>query len=166
MTDIEYMHGITRLADTDHERLVRHYAKLRPQERIAVHGLHTRISQKLKSRKVKAHAAAYYHATFLLAIRRYKISQNPRLSGRMTQEEADLADALQATHHKARPGRRSSAAQAIVERHYGDIRIARAREPKPESWRSIATRLSAKGQRISHTSVKNLYKKLAKEGGP
>ena len=166
MTDIEYMHGITGLSDRDHERLVRRYAELQPQERVAVHGLHTGISQKLKGRKVKAHAAAFYHATFLLAIRRYKISQNPRLSRRMTQEEAGLTDALQATHRKARAPRRSSAAQVIVERHYEDIRIARSREPKPEPWRSIAARLSAEGQRISHTSVKNIYERLAEEGGP
>ena len=166
MTDIEYIHGITRLTDTDHERLVRHYAKLRPQERIAVHGLQTGISQKLKGRKVKAHAPAFYHATFLLAIREYRMAQNPQLSKRMTKKEAAQIDDLQAVHTKAREGRKASAAQTLVERNYDLIRMLRDETPRPIAWRSIAEKLSAEGRRISHTSVKNLYEKLAKEGGP
>ena len=166
MTDAEYVRSITKLTDRDHERLVGCFAKLRPEERIAVHGLQTGISQKLKDRKVKAHAPAFYHATFLLAIRAYRMAQNPQPSKRMTKKEAAQIDDLQAVHKRPRRARKASAAQTLVERNYDLIRMLRDETPKPMDWRGIAEKLSAKGQRISHTSVKNLYEKLAKEGGP
>jgi len=166
MTDIEYIHGITRLADTDHERLVRHYAKLRPQERIAVHGLQTGISQKLKGRKVKAHAPAFYHATFVLAIREYRMAQNPQLSKRMTTKAAAQIGNLQAVHKRPRRARKASAAQTLVERNYDLIKMLREQTPRPMDWRSIAEKLSGNDAKISHTALISIFERLEAEDGP
>jgi hypothetical protein len=46
MTDIEYVRTATRLSDRDYERLILYCAKLQPEERVAVHRLHTKVSQK------------------------------------------------------------------------------------------------------------------------
>lgn len=166
MTDAKYVRTITRLTDRDHDRLAKYYAELAPSERLAVHGLHTRVSQQRRAQKDPRHAAAFFHATFLLAIRKYKAAQNPDLSSRMTTKEAATTDLLQKTHKKARPGRKASRAQVLVERNYHAIREGRLKRPKPEPWRRIADKLSVNGQRISHTALKNLYEKLAAEGEP
>jgi len=166
MTDTEYVRTVTKLSDRDHERLVRYYSGLRPRERIAVHGLHTTISRTRSGQKDPSHGVAYYHATFLLAVRAYKTAQNPQLSKRMTKKKAIQIDGLQAVHAKAREGRKASVAQTLVERNYDLIKMLREETPRPMGWRSIAGRLSAKGQRISHTAAKSIWEKLAEEGGP
>jgi len=166
LTDMEYIHTVTRLTDRDHERLVRHYLELRPEERIAVHRLHTRISQKRRNQKDPSHAAAFFHATFLLAIREYRLRQNPSLSKRMTKKEADQIDALRAISGNARPPRKASAAQALVEQNYDFIKTLRDKQPRPESWRKIAKKLSGNGQKISHTGLIDIYETIDAEGGP
>jgi hypothetical protein len=163
---MEYVRTITGMTDRDHDRMVKYYAGLCPEERASVHGLHTIVSRELSDRKDRTQMSAFFYGTFIVAIRRYKISQNPNLSKRMTQRQAALIGTLQATHRRARPGRPASAAQVIVEEHYEDIRAARARTPRPESWRSITARLSAHGQKISHTALKNIWERLEEEGGP
>jgi len=163
MTDTEYVHRITNLTDRDHKRLVERYEELRQEERIAVHGLQTGISQRLKSRKVMSHAPAFYHATFLLAIQLYRTAQSPRLSKRITKKEAAQIDGLQAVHANARKDRKTSVAQVLVEENYALIKILRGGN---ESWRCIAITLSESGVSISHTSVRNIFRKLEANGGP
>ena len=162
MTDTEYVRSITKLTDRDHERLVGCFAKLRPEERIAVHGLQTGISQKLKGRKVKAHAPAFYHAAFLLAVREYRIAQNPRLSKRMTRKGAAQINGLQAVHTNAKKHRKASAARTLVEKKYSLITMLRDRD---ESWRSIAAKLSGEDVTISHTGLKSIFERLGANGG-
>ena len=107
MTDIEYVKTVTRLTDRDHELLVNYYAGLQPEERIAVHGLHTRVAQKQSSHKDSTRTPAYYHATFILAVREYKMAQNPQApSRRTTMKQAIQIDALRETHRKARTPRK------------------------------------------------------------
>jgi hypothetical protein len=166
MTDTEYVRSITKLTDRDHERLAGYYAKLRPEERIAVHGLQTGISQKLKARKVKSHAPAFYHATFVLAIRKYRVAQNPGLSKRMTKKEAAQIDDLQAVHKRPRRARKASAAQTLVERNYDLVRMLRDEKPRPMSWRDIAEKLTGNDVTISHTALKSIFERLEAEGGP
>ncbi|MGD0658509.1 MAG: hypothetical protein ABSD38_10625 [Syntrophorhabdales bacterium] len=162
MTDTEYVRSITKLTDRDQQLLAGHYAKLRPEERIAVHGLQTGISQKLKGRKAKSHAPAFYHATFLLAVREYRMAQNPRLSKRMTRKEAVEIDGLQAVHANAKKHRKASAARALVEEKYGLIAMLRDRD---ESWRSIAAKLSGEDVTVSHTGLKSIFERLGANGG-
>ncbi len=166
MTDTEYVRSITKLTDRDHERLAGYYAELQPQERIAVHGLQTGISQKLKGRKVKAHAQAFYHATFVLAIRAFRMAQNPQLSKRMTKKEAAQIDDLQAIHKRPRRARKASAAQTLVERNYDLVRMLRDEKPRPMSWRDIAEKLAGNDVTISHTGLKSIFERLEAEGGP
>ncbi|MCX5814490.1 MAG: hypothetical protein NT178_18400 [Proteobacteria bacterium] len=168
MTDIEYVRNVTQLTDRDHERLMEYYANLLPEERIAVHGLHTKVSQKRSCQKDNSRTPAYYHATFILAVREYKIAQNPSApSRRMTMKEAGQVDALQKTHRKARASRKPSVVQMLAEQHYCDIKMLRDKQPKPEPWRTIAEKMSHQsGHKISHTGLKNIYEKLEEEGGP
>ena len=165
MADTEYVRTVTKLSDRDHERLVRYYSGLRPRERVAVHGLHTTISRTRSGQKDPSHGAAYYHATFLLAIREFRTALNPKLSRRMTEKDAARIDALQAIHRKAGAERKPSAAQILVEQHYNLVKTLRDKEPRPMGWRSIAKKLSD-GQKISHTALKYIYEKLESEGGP
>lgn len=168
MTDTEYMRTVTRLSDRDHERLVRYYVKLQPDERIAVHGLQTNISQKRSYQKDLSRIPAYYYATFILAIREYKMVQNQAApSRRITMKYAAQIDALRETHVKARAPRKPSTLQVLVEKNYDDIKKLRSKKPKPEPWRAIAKQLAQRlGKKISHTGLKNIYEKLEEEGGP
>jgi hypothetical protein len=168
MTDIEYVRTVTRMTDRDYERLIDYYAKLRPEERIAVHGLHTKIAQKQSGHKDPARMAAYYQATFILAVREYKTAQNPvALSKRTTIKQAAKVDALRETHRKARAPRKPSALQLLVEKHYGDIKKLRDKNPTPESWRKIAQKFAHQlGQKMSHTGLKVIFEKLDEEDGP
>ncbi len=168
MTNIEYVRSVTRLTDSDHERLIEYYARLKPDERIAVHGLHTTISQKRSYQKDTSKIPAYYHATFILAIRQYRIAQNPAApSKRTTKKEAARIDALRDIHRTPKAPRKPSAAQLLVEQNYSYINKLRDKKPKPEPWREIAQKLSSEsGLSISHTGLKHIYEKLEEENGP
>ena len=167
VTDTEFARRVTGgLSDADHERFIKYYAKLKPDERIKVHAIQTKLSQKKRDRMYdRAHAGSFYYGTFLSAIREYmRLQSRSAESSRMGPKEAAERDCVQEVKRKAKLPRKSSVALELVEKRFDKIKELR---DKGVSWRTIAEQLSKgkKGTVISHASLISNFKKVAYERG-
>jgi hypothetical protein len=164
MKSTEYTRSLTSLTDADYGRLLNYYMDLKPEERIEIHRLQTDISHKLSNKYDRAFKGEFYYATFLMAIRKYRMAQSKAaLSHRMSKKEAAEIDREREIRKKARAPRPISKAQAIVEKNFDRIHDLRR---QGKSYSNIALELKNDGDSISHSSVRTHYIKLEEEISP